>query len=127
MSTQYIRARCLLEISDTSDYSSVSTHATSNTYTATESVLRRQITCATSATGGESVDLTNLDSANDILIENLDSTNYVTVVYRTNGGATDQTIILLAGNWVKLSDLDPATALTLAADTDAVTVRISAW
>ena len=131
MTTRYLRARFLLERSTASDYSRPQIHEGKETASGSESLIDYTVTAAT---GGTTVDLTEQGSANDLVVMNHDTTNYVTLVYRTNGGgATDQTIAIPAAesssnpSFVKITDWDPATALTLTADTAACDCSISCW
>lgn len=123
--TRYCRFKAVLEVSAASDYSNPRLHKISETNTAAEWQVSTELAAAT---GGTSFDASLYDAANNLLVENLDGTNFVTVVYRTNSGSTtDQTQKVLKGDCAKITDFDPATAVTITADTAAVDVRLSVW
>jgi hypothetical protein len=63
-----------------------------------------------------------------LFINNSDSTNFVTVVYRTGGGgAVDQTIAIPAGEFVVLTDITAASNLVMTADTASVNCAVLAF
>lgn len=62
---------------------------------------------------------------NTLVVKNDDATNFVTVGY-TDAAADAQTVDVLAGGIFVTQDVDPATAVTLTADTAACDVKVYA-
>jgi hypothetical protein len=61
-----------------------------------------------------------------VLIENLDETNFVTVLYRTGAGAAvDQAVDIQPGEAILVVDFDSATDIAFTADTADVLVAVS--
>lgn len=102
--SDYARLRTFLEVSNASDYSRSDEASTVWTGTPTQRVVDRKISCPTT---GFTLKLNEFASALSFLqINNLDTTNYVTVVFKTNAGSgTSYSMKLLAGETTVLRDL----------------------
>jgi hypothetical protein len=79
--------------------------------------IHRKVTAATG--GGTSVTLSDFTTIVELFVKNHDDTNYVVGTYRELGdaAAANRTFKLAAGQWLKLVNVSPGTALTLAANT----------
>lgn len=123
MATKYARLRIGLEVSTASDYSRAVEHGITVTATPDEYRIKDVIDVATSA---QTYTLSYLVSLTDLLIKNNDTTNYVTVTWRSAGNSSvDNIVRLAAGKSMLLNDVTVASNLTLTADTAVVEVEIS--
>lgn len=71
------------------------------------------------ATGGSVFNTTIFSTLESVVIKNNDTSNFVTVAY-TSENTTSNSIKLLAGSICVLPDVDPASSITLTADTAAL-------
>lgn len=70
------------------------------------------------ALAGTTVDLGAFTTIKYLVVHNRDTTNFVTAVYRSAGGAAaNQTQKILAGQLLLLPDVTPANDIVLSADT----------
>lgn len=90
-STKYLRTTIRNELSRSSDYSNP---IEDTTYTAEDTPTRHIANHEfLAATGGTTIDLSPFGTVTQVLIMNLDKTNYVDVQFRTAaGGATDNIV-----------------------------------
>lgn len=102
--SDYARLRTFLEVSSASDYSRADEASTSWTGTPTQRVVDRKISVTT---GGFTLALNEMLSALSFLqVTNLDASNYITIVFKTNAGSgTSYSMKLLAGETCVLRDL----------------------
>ena len=127
--TDYARLRLSLEVSDASDYSRPRISGFEVTAVPDEYRVGEVIEVAT--TPGQTYTLSHLASLTDLIIKNLDTTNYVTVTWRSvantagSPSSVDNICRLAAGKMMILNDVTVANNLTLVADTAALLVEIS--
>lgn len=121
----YYKLTVLSRYSESSDYSDPAINqAQSQELTTPTTYIETQVL---STTGGTTLSTANFTSLKSLVLTNKDSTNYVTVVYRTGAGAaTNQTMKLLAGETCVLKDVTAATNPTLTANTASVEVAVVA-
>jgi len=80
----------------------------------------------TNGTSATTYYIDHLTSVTDLIIENLDTTNFVTLTFRTGAnGATDNKIKLLKTDIIILQDVTVANNLIFTANTAAVKLKIS--
>lgn len=85
--------------------------------------LHRKPQCAT---GGTSTTLSDFTTITALYVKNHDTTNFVIGTYRELGdsAAANRTFKLSASQWLKLVNVSPSTALSIAADTAACKCEI---
>lgn len=125
---KYTRFRTLLEASATSDYAKPEYGDTEET-ASTSTQVRFHDTISV-ATTGSTYSMALLATCRLLQIKNTDSTNYVTLSYTTGaGGATAQSMKLLAGETAVLRDLRAVATVvanvTITANTAACLCEIS--
>jgi hypothetical protein len=122
--SKYARIRVGLEISDYSDYSRPRVAEFEDTLTPDEFEVDREVECETT---GTTIATTNYTTVTRVIIRNMDTTNYVSLVYRSigGGGAAVQTQRIAAGRTLILTDFDPATSPVLTANTAPVLIQYS--
>lgn len=77
-------------------------------------------------TSNETVELGQYSTINELIVKNLDPTNYVTATFRSAGnGSTDNIIRIGAGKFAILPDVTPGNDLVLVANGAACLVRIA--
>lgn len=106
------------EVTLSAKFSDVSTFATlvnefkCDAYNPGAGTYRAMVFECRADTGGTTIDLGAFTTVTQMLIKNKDSTNYVTVTFRTTGGGgNDQVLNLPAGSFVATGSL-----ITLASD-----------
>lgn len=118
----YSRLRLVYEKSTASDYSKPDSHYVSDEFTPTQHLVERVISAAVA---GTTIDLGHLTSMSVVVINNLDTTNFVSVGW-TDTAANANTQKLPAGTVMVIPDLDPTAAdLVLTADTGACLCAVS--
>lgn len=126
--TDFARLRTLLEVSSASDYSRADESNTTWTGTPTQRVVDRKVSVPTA---GFTLKMNEIATAlNFLALSNLDTTNYITVVFKTNAGTgTSYSMKLLAGETCVLRDLyvtaGAAADVTLTANTLACLALVS--
>lgn len=121
---KYARFRSLVELSDTSDYADDSTVELTDTWTPDEWV--RDTLFETTSTSATTYTTSHLSTLSKVAIYNTDSTNFVTITFRTGANSsTDNKIALAAGKYIELTDVTASGNLIFTADTAAVIVRIT--
>ena len=117
MATHYLRARCLLELSDTSDYAGARTPVRPIVMELTPTCVipGQEVSAKTTGTTIELSDFTTPTTM--VVIENRDAANYVTLAYTDNG--TANSVKIPAGDWVKVCTATVSADLVLTANTAA--------
>ncbi len=119
----YARLRLVLEASEYADYAAPDGISHLTTETPDEWILGRLMEIDTSAT---SVVTSQFSALTLVVVHNTDSTNYVTLTFRSAGNAgVDNIVRIAAGETFVASDVTAAANLSLAANTLPVSVRVS--
>lgn len=119
----YARLRLVLEASEYSDYAAPDGVSHQTLKTPDEWILGRLMEIDTSAT---SVVTSQFSALTMLVVQNTDSTNYVSLTFRSAGnGSTDNIVRIAAGETFVTSDVTAASNLSLTANTAAVSVRVS--
>lgn len=95
--------------------------ARSKIETAADEVYNHLIEAA--LTTGSDLDLTHFASANYLTIHNLDGTNFITLTWDDANADTNH-IVIAAGKFVVMPDVDPSATVNLTADTAACLCRV---
>jgi len=88
---------------------------------------QRKMIVECAITTGDDIDLTNFASIEQVVVKNLDGSNFVTVSWdtATYGGGTTVGQKVLAGQALILTDVDPSATFNVTADTAACIVEIN--
>lgn len=121
--SHYAKLTTNLIVSPNSDYSSpVAEHDAVDDLTPDEYVVRQRIEVATA---GQTYYIDHYTTCTDVIIENTDATNYLTVTLRNIHGSSDITIRVLAGQSLHVPSVTPASNITLQANSAVVIAYIS--
>lgn len=124
---KYLRIRTTVEVSDATDYSRAEVYELSDTYTPDE---RMKYLVEAAITTGDDISTGSFASIDAMVVENKDTTNFVTLTYVSLSGGgtpTSQPIKILAGEHVVLVDVDPSTDPNITADTAACICMVDIW
>ncbi len=126
MANRYTKTSIQTSVSDNSDNSEPNCRSSipAETNTVTEALVYT-VNCVT---GGTSISLALFTTLNEVILHNVDTTNFVTLTFSTVAGSiSGGTMKILAGQTVILSDVDPASTFSVAADTATVACELFAY
>ena len=121
--SDYARLRINVEVSEQSDYGRPYVNTSLACALTPDEVFDVKVDCDTG--GGTTFTTSMLSSISLVLVENLDTTNYVELTFRSvANGATNNKVRLAAGDVCVLRDVTAANNLAFVANTAAVKVRL---
>ncbi len=122
MANRFTKTQISTSIADSSDGDATCRSSfTADTNTVTEA-LALVLKCVT---GGSSISLTSFTTLNELILHNTDGTNFVTLTFSTvAGNISGGTMKIKAGQMVCLTDVDPASTFSIAADTATVACEL---
>lgn len=120
--TSYAKKTVTFIASESSDYADAAPHEAIDSLTPDEYVVRQKVEVATA---GQTYYIEHYATCTDVIIENTDATNYVTVTLRNINAATDLVIRILAGQSLAMPSVTPSSNITLQANSAVVSVLIS--
>lgn len=119
--SEYAKLRLQCEHSAFSDYGSSSVHNILDEITPSMSMVKHRVPCAT---GGTTIFTTQFTTVSYLVVFNTDSTNFVTLGW-TDAAADGNTIVLAAGEFTVIPDVDGSTSPTITADTAACDCEVT--
>lgn len=124
---QYVRAKCVVEKSETSDFAKCQLHEMDESATITEGFFSCYLEAVDSGVDFGPVSQM-FETMTNFIVENTDSTNDITMTITMITAAATIDIEIPAGQWIKLTDVDfsdPVTFTSPAGTTP--TLKLTAW
>ena len=120
---KYAKIRTTWVVSDNSDYSDATTYELEDTDAPT---IRLRQTLPT-AVGGVTVTTDTLTTVEKLVVQNMDATDDITIGYTSADGGIPAEILLPAGRWIVIEDIDPSADLLLTASANTPSAMVDIW
>lgn len=122
----YVKTTVITTYDDSSDYSTPGAPTRSVSYESSAVTKFLGPFTISATTGGVTLEMGMLTTCAGLTVKNKDTTNFITLAYDTTA-ASATTLKVLAGQVIHLVSIDPATDLTLTADTATCSVEVTAY